>query len=257
MNAPVMFISHGSPMFALNPEEAGKKLHEVSKSFDGARAILIISPHWMTKGLSITTNDSPEILYDFFGFPQALYQLNYPAKGEKNIALEIKKALEVNDFKINENHKRGFDHGVWSPLLHLRPQGDIPIIQLSLDVTLTEKGLLTLGRCLGEFRKTGIAVIASGSITHNLYDIKQGHGQVADYAQTFEHWVIEQVKNRNIEPMLAPQLHTTSFVQAHPTAEHYLVLLMAMGATSQDDQLLVLKNDILHHSISMTSFLWR
>lgn len=256
--APVMFISHGSPMWALDPGEAGAQLMQLTAQFSQLNAVVIISPHWITAEAEVTTSSQPDTIHDFGGFPAALYQLQYPAPGSAVIAGQVADCLSCAGIKVSQNHQRGLDHGAWVPLRFLLPQADIPVIQLSLPASLSPMQLVALGESLAPLREQNIAVIASGSITHNLRDIvRHEDATPADYVVRFQAWVRQQVSERQIAALCQPQLETEAFSRAHPSADHYLPLLIAMGASSASDRLTVLQSPILYSALSMESYLWQ
>lgn len=254
--APAMYIGHGSPMFALQPGKAGALLNDFGRYFHDVKAVLIISPHWMTKGLALTTSDSLETIHDFYGFPDPLYRVSYNAPGDHTVAVEVQQQLEKTGYQINMDSNRGRDHGAWVPMLHLLPEENLPVIQLSLDRTMDSAGLIKLGEALNPLRDRGIAIIASGSLTHNLYEIQPEQAPPVAYADRFEKWVRECVKNCDIEQLINPHLYSKDFKRSHPTDEHYVTLLIAMGASGPDEQLQVLEGGILHGVISMESYGW-
>lgn len=254
--APVMFIGHGSPMFAIEPGKPGKLLYEFSGHFADATAVLIISPHWMTRGLEITAADSLETIHDFGGFPRELYQLQYGASGSGAVAQTVQTVLAEGGFESVLNHSRGRDHGAWVPMIHLLPDEKRLVLQLSLDANLDTDELVRLGETLKGLREQGIAVIASGSLTHNLYEIQPLEAEPAEYVERFTCWVREQVEARDVQALSAPHLLSDDFARAHPTAEHYLPLLIAMGASDESDRLSVLDGGIQHGVISMESYGW-
>ncbi len=254
--APVMFISHGSPMFAANPGGMGLQLKAHSALFDNVNAILIISPHWSTRGSVISSAEHPTTLHDFGGFPKNLYQLTYPAPGAPELAKATINHLNKYGFKVSEDKQRGLDHGAWTPLLHLRPDADIPIYQLSLNVEHSYSQLVALGKALVPLREQGIAIIASGGVTHNLYDVRFNRTDSAEYVKRFEQWLKHEVSSRHINTLLNPTKTNQDFNRAHPTDEHYKPLLVTMGATSDQDHLKILEAQITDYAISMTSFLW-
>ena len=254
--APAMFISHGSPMFAVEPGQAGALLTGFGEQFSDVTAVLVISPHWMTRGLELMSTAQPDTLHDFGGFPRELYQLQFDAPGSSEIAAQVKAVLEGQHISVALNSQRGRDHGAWVPMLHLRPDTQVPVLQLSLDMTMDTDALIKLGKALLPLREQGIAVIASGGLTHNLYEICAPGSPPAEYVQRFQGWVREQVTNRNLAALALPQRYSDDFQRAHPTAEHYLPLLIAMGASDANDQLSVLEGGILHGVLSMESYGW-
>ena len=256
MSAPVMFISHGSPMWALEPGPAGAQLAALRPEFSEVRAILVISPHWITKGLTLTAAEDLQTIHDFGGFPQALYQLQYPAKGEPDLASVIQSLLQTQGFEVCLSADRGLDHGAWVPLIHLMPDAEHPVLQLSLDMNLTPGCLLELGRILNQLRDQGVAIIATGGITHNLYDMQPASSPPLPYAGQFQLWVRNRVCDRDINALCQPHLETPDFQRSHPSAEHYLPLLIAMGASSWQDSLTILESPIEYGAISMESYFW-
>lgn len=254
--APVMFIGHGSPMFAIEPGKPGELLREFSAHFADIEAVLIISPHWMTRGLEITAADSLETIHDFGGFPRELYQLQYDAPGAGSTAETVQTVLAEGGFTATLNHSRGRDHGAWVPMIHLLPEQKLPVLQLSLDANMDPDELVRLGESLINLREQGIAVIASGGLTHNLYEIQPLNAKPVAYVERFTCWVREQVEIRDVQALSAPHLLSDDFARAHPTAEHYLPLLIAMGASDESDQLSVLAGGIQHGVISMESYGW-
>lgn len=254
--APVMFIGHGSPMFTIEPGKPGELLRKFSAHFTDVEAVLIISPHWMTRGLEITAAEALETIHDFGGFPRELYELQYGAPGAGSVAQTIQAVLVESGFKAALNHSRGRDHGAWVPMIHLLPDEKLPVLQLSLDANLDTAELFRLGETLKALREKGIAVIASGSLTHNLYEIQHLGAKPADYVERFTRWVREQVEAREVQALSAPHLLNDDFKRAHPTAEHYLPLLIAMGASDESDRLSVLDGGVQHGVISMESYGW-
>ncbi|GGK76584.1 DODA-type extradiol aromatic ring-opening family dioxygenase [Amphritea balenae] len=254
--APVMFISHGSPMWAIEPGKAGVLLSQLQSQFSASKAVLVISPHWQTSGLQLTAVNNPETIHDFGGFPDALYQLQYPAIGNPELAEMVQSHLQQSQFTVALNRSRGLDHGAWVPLMHLLPAAQVPVLQLSLDSRLDPVSLLLLGRVLGELRDQGIAIVTTGGVTHNLFDMAFNNGPPAAYAQRFQYWVREKVASRDTTALSQPHIETKDYQQAHPSSEHYLPLLVAMGASSWQDSFRVLESPILYRAISMESYLW-
>jgi 4,5-DOPA dioxygenase extradiol len=251
-----MFISHGSPMFALDSGLAAQNLARQTDKFDSVDAIVVISPHWLTRGNYVITNEQPQTIHDFGGFPSALYKLQYPASGSRSVANKVIDLLNQSGFKAKAENKRGWDHGVWVPLRHLCPNADKPIVQLSLNANMSPDELERLGKTLMTLRQHKTAIICSGSLTHNLYDIRMSHERVANYAERFEKWARETVVAGNIEDAKQPQVKSAHYAQSHPTSEHYLPLIIAMAACDESEEVNILASPILHHSISMESYVW-
>jgi len=254
--APVMFIGHGSPMFAIEPGKPGELLREFGEHFANVTAVLVISPHWMTRRLEITAADSLETIHDFGGFPHELYKLQFNAPGSYLVAQAVQAVLAGGGFDAVLNHSRGRDHGAWVPMIHLLPDENLPVLQLSLGANLDAQALVSLGKALKQLREQGIAIIASGSLTHNLYEIQPLNAKPAEYVLRFTNWVREHVKVRDVQALSSPHRHSDDFARSHPTTEHYLPLLIAMGASDELDLLSGLDGGIQHGVISMESYGW-
>ena len=165
---PGLFISHGSPMLALNPEQVGPALERLSLNLPKPQAIIVMSAHWESESLEVNTGTRPETWHDFRGFPQELYELRYPAPGHPELAEKILNILADAGFAAHANSSRPRDHGVWMPLLHMYPKADIPVIEISLPTTMSAQDIYKIGQSLAIFREQQILIIGSGSITHNL-----------------------------------------------------------------------------------------
>lgn len=254
--APVMFIGHGSPMFAVEPGRAGELLAGYREHLKDLRAVLVISPHWMSRGLEVMTSVQPETVHDFGGFPDVLYRLQYNAPGSPAVAYEVASLLRSAGYTLSENPTRGRDHGAWVPMIHLLPDADIPVLQLSLDATMNSEELLNLGRSLQAIREQDVAIVASGSLTHNLYDLGGPQSEPLEYAEHLQQWIRDKVSDRDLQALATPQRYCADFKRAHPTAEHYLPLLIALGASDASDQLTILDGGVEYRAISMESYGW-
>ncbi len=252
---PALFISHGSPMFALEPGLLGPNLARLGQALDDVRAIVIVSPHWQTRGVQVTTASTLDTIHDFGGFPAPLYQLQYPATGAPELAQDVARLLADAGFAVAANDHRGLDHGAWVPLRHLRPQGDIPVLQVSMPHDLDAAGALRLGRALASLRDRGVLVIGSGSLTHNLYEFRQ-HISDPEYAQAFADWVRDAVARRDVEALVDYRRRAPHAERAHPTEEHFLPLLVALGASNDDDAAALIEGGMTYDTLSMDSFGW-
>ena len=199
--APALFISHGSPMFALDPGQLGPNLARLGERLTALTAIVIVSPHWQTLGVRVTGTELPETIHDFGGFPAPLYALQYPARGATQFAADIVEDLRKAGFDAAIDPRRGLDHGAWVPLRHLKPNADVPVLQVSLPRGIATAGALQLGRALAPLRARGVLVIGSGSLTHNLYEFRQ-HIADPEYAQAFADWVDAAVRRYDVSALL-------------------------------------------------------
>lgn len=254
-SAPVFFISHGSPMFAIEPGLLGARLRDLGERLDDITAVLVVSPHWQTRGVRVSTALAPETIHDFGGFPSALYRLQYNPPGQPELAMEAARLLADAGFAVSVDERRGLDHGAWVPLLHLLPRADVPVFQVSLPADIDTAGALRLGAALAPLRERGVLIIGSGSLTHNLYEFRQ-HVADADYAQAFADWVREAVAERDVAGLVDYRRQAPHAMRAHPTEEHYLPLLVALGASSATETAQWLEGGMTDGVLSMDSFAW-
>lgn len=254
--APVFFISHGAPTFALEPGQLGARLRAMGQQLAGVKAVLVVSPHWQTRELQVLTTPEPETIHDFGGFPQALYQLQYPAPGQPALALEALRLLAQAGWTVTADAKRGLDHGAWVPLLHLLPQADVPVFQVSMPHRLDAAGALALGRALAPLRDQGVLIVGSGSMTHNLHDLASPAAPAAAYAIEFAHWIGQTVARADVDALLDYRLRAPHAERAHPTQEHFLPLLVAFGASTEGEAAQAMTSDITYGVISMASYVW-
>ena len=200
--APVFFISHGAPTFAIEPGVLGPSLGALGKRLSGVKAVLVVSPHWQTRDVKVMTTPVPETVHDFGGFPSALYDLNYPAAGQPQLATEV-------------------------------------------------------GRVLAQLREKGVMIVASGSMTHNLYEFRQSGAASEAYAVEFTHWVRQAVTGNATQAVVDYRQLAPHAQRAHPTEEHFLPLLVAMGAHGSDEDTHVVDSGgVAHGVLSMESYAW-
>lgn len=254
--APVLFVSHGAPTFALEPGALGPRLRALGQQLDGVRAVLVVSPHWQTRGVQVMTGTQPETVHDFGGFPSVLYTLRYPAAGHPQLATEAARLLALAGWRVGFDARRGLDHGAWVPLLHLLPNADLPVFQVSMPVDLDATGALQLGRALAGLRAQGVMILASGSMTHNLQELDQPGAAATDYVVEFTHWVRQVVTAHDAERLVNYRKLAPHAQRAHPTEEHFLPLLVAVGASSGGEAVQVVDGGITYGVVSMESYAW-
>ena len=251
--APSLFISHGSPMFALEPGMLGPALQRIGRALPDLAAVVIVSPHWQTRGVRVAASPAPETIHDFGGFPAPLYALQYAPSGAPALAAEVTRRLVDAGFAASIDARRGLDHGAWVPMRYLKPDADVPVFQVSLPHDIDAAGALRLGRALAPLRARGVLVLGSGSLTHNLYEFRQ-HIRDPEYAQAFADWVADAVRRRDIDALVDYRARAPHGERAHPTEEHYLPLLVAIGASSGDDTASLVEGGMTHGVLSMDSF---
>jgi 4,5-DOPA dioxygenase extradiol len=235
---PVLFVGHGSPMNAIEDNRWSRGFRELGRALPKPRAVLSVSAHWFVPGSFITANSSPETIHDFGGFPQALFDVRYPAPGEPDLAARVRDLLAAHSAQLRSDW--GLDHGTWSVLLHLLPAADVPVLQLSIDARLPPLRHIEIGKALAPLRDDGVLILGSGNITHNLRDafdnLRHGRTATAAWAADFDRGIVDALGSRDSK-YLAAALETASGRNAHPSPDHYLPLLYAFGASSSDDAL--------------------
>ncbi|MDT8991827.1 class III extradiol ring-cleavage dioxygenase [Curvibacter sp. APW13] len=255
---PTLFVSHGAPLFALEPGETGPALAQwAAAQAPAPRAIVVMSPHWMARGPAVMTSPTPTTWHDFGGFPRPLYALQYPALGQPAVAQRVQDLLAQAGMPAQPDPQRPFDHGTWVPLMHLYPQADIPVVQVALPMGFGPKEVFAMGQALQSLRSEGILVMGSGAMTHNLGEFGAFDGsQAAPYAVEFSRWVEAAVRRGDATALLnyrelAPHAH-----RAHPTEDHFLPLFFTLGAAGWGQEgsapsLDYLSREILYGMLSM------
>ena len=255
--APALFISHGAPTFALEPGELGHALGALGQHLQEVRGIVAVSAHWQTPELHVANTEQPDTIHDFYGFPPALYALRYPASGSAEITQRVMQALHASNLAAQLDHTHGMDHGVWVPLLHLRPQADIPVVCVSLPVSATPHSAWQLGQALAKLRQEGVMIMGTGSLTHNLSEFRgPAVTQTAPYVTAFTTWIQTQIQNRNLSALCQYRTLAPEAKRAHPTEEHLLPLFVALGASSDTDAFDVLATEVRYGMLSMASYHW-
>jgi 4,5-DOPA dioxygenase extradiol len=254
---PVLFISHGAPTFALEPGRLGPALTATGETLPRPKAVLVVSPHWMTRGLRVATTAAPETVHDFGGFPPALYRIQYPAPGAPQLAQRAIEVLRTAGFDPQADQAQGLDHGAWVPIRFLYPQADVPVFQVSLPAGITPEQAYALGQALQPLRDEGVLVVGSGSLTHNLYEFRMhDDGHEEEYAREFAAWVRQAVEARDDERLVRTLAIAPHAQRAHPTAEHFLPLLVAAGAAAGESDARTLEGGITYGVLSMDSYLF-
>ena len=229
---PSLYISHGSPMTALQPGLTGERLAELAAVLPRPTAIVMASAHWLSHQPQVGASARPETIHDFRGFPAPLYQLRYPAPGAPELAARVAGLLEQAGMAPASNPERGLDHGAWVPLRLLYPAADIPVVPISIQPELGPAHQYALGQALAPLRDEGVLVIGSGSITHNLHDLRAGYSdeRQAPYVKPFIDWIEQKLAAGDIDALLDYRRQAPFAERAHPTDEHLLPLFVALGA---------------------------
>jgi 4,5-DOPA dioxygenase extradiol len=252
---PVLFVSHGAPTFALEPGLAGPRLTDVGRQLPPVEAVLVVSPHWATNGeVRVAATGHPETMHDFGGFPRELYGLHYAATGHPALAKRTALLLGEAGFNAVLDPSRGLDHGAWVPLSYLFPEAQVPVFQVSLPLPLDTAGALALGRALAPLREQGVLIVGSGSLTHNLYEFRSHGSHEEPYVREFTQWVRDAVVRGDVQRLIDYERLAPHASRAHPGNDHFLPLLVALGAAAPGDSVQVIDGGITHGVLSMESY---
>jgi len=233
---PTLFLSHGSPMHAVEAGVAGQAWQALGRTLQRPRALLMVSAHWETSVPLLTGNARPETIHDFGGFPDALYQIRYPVAGDPTLAARAVALLKDEGIAAGIDGCRGLDHGAWVPLLRMYPDADVPVVQLSIQTALGPRHHLRVGRALAPLTADGVLLVASGHATHNLRDwmMQRSGGEPLPYASAFAGWLHDALQRHATDALLDYREAAPGAARAHPTEEHFLPMFVALGAAGED-----------------------
>ncbi len=235
---PTVFVSHGSPMTLIDPGPQGAAIAGLGKTLAKPKAILVASAHWLTNIPAISNAERPETIHDFYGFPDELYRLSYPAPGAPDLATRAAGLLQAAGIPAG-TAPYGLDHGAWSPLKLMFPAADVPTAQLSIQPEQGPAHHFRVGQALAPLRDEGVLIMGSGQFTHNLRDIdrRAGEGEIAGWARDFVDWVNARIAERDWTALLDYRRQAPNAARAHPTDEHFLPLFVALGAAAETAQI--------------------
>lgn len=250
---PALFIGHGSPMNAIEDNGYTKAWEEVGKRIVKPDAILSISAHWYTKGTKITDDPKPKVIYDMYGFPDALYHVNYQPDGSPKLAHET---VSLISREVKKDNSWGIDHGTWSVLCRMYPKADIPVFQLSVDADAGAETHFKIGRELTSLRDQGVMIFGSGNVVHNLsrvnWDMQDGY----PWASEFDGYIKDKITAAQYDDVLNYSKAGPSAALAFPTPDHFDPLLYVLGASSKSDRLTVFNDSCTLGALSMTCYLF-
>ena len=250
---PAVFIGHGSPMNALEENTYTRAWRQFGESIAKPSAVLAVSAHWVTRGVGVTAMDHPRTIHDFGGFPSELFALEYPAPGSPQLAGRVRDLLAPMDAEMDGSW--GLDHGTWSVLVHVLPEHDVPVVQLSLDITQPAAFHYALAKRLAPLRDEGVLILGSGNVVHNLRTARWGPAAAPhDWAVQFNAAVRDALQRKDHAALIDYDRMGEAARLSVPTAEHYLPLLYIAGLQGEDEGLSFLSDGIGLGSISMLSF---
>ena len=255
---PTLFVSHGAPTFALEPGRAGPALTALGQRLPRPVAVLVVSPHWTTCEPRVATSPAPPTLHDFGGFAPALYALNYPAPGAPGPAQRAIDLLRAAGWPAEADPAWGLDHGAWVPLRYLYPQADVPVFQVSLPASLDGASAFAFGQALAPLAHEGVLIVGSGSLTHNLGEVR--FDALLDppepYVCEFVEWVAQALHRQDHAQLVQVLAQAPHARRAHPTAEHLWPLLVAAGAAHHLDGVRRIEGGITHGVLSMDAYVF-
>lgn len=252
---PVLFLGHGSPMNAIEENQFVQGFRNISREIPKPNAILCISAHWFTNGTFVTAMQNPKTIHDFYGFPKELFEVQYPAPGNPELAKETAELLLP--VIVEEDHSWGLDHGAWSVIKHLYPNAEIPVIQLSIDYTKPPQYHFDLAKKLQKLREKGILIIGSGNIVHNLRMIDwknintvgAGWDWAVEAREKTNNWLLDG----NFQNLIDYQKQGIALQTAVPSPDHYLPLIYSLGLKEKSENLSLFNDELIGGSLSMTS----
>ena len=252
---PVLFLGHGSPMNAIEENEFVTGFRDIGKDIPKPTAILVISAHWETQGTFVTAMEKPRTIHDFGGFPQALFNVQYPAPGSPNLAKETKRI--INKTQVGLDEKWGLDHGTWSVVKHLYPKADVPVIQMSIDYTQGGQYHYDLAKELATLRKKGVLIIGSGNMVHNLgmvaWDKLNADSYGYDWAIEANDTMKKYILSDNHQPLINFKSQGKAFDLAIPSPEHYLPLIYTLALKADNEKITIFNDKAIAGSLTMTS----
>lgn len=252
---PVMFLGHGSPMNAIEENEFVSGFRKAGNEIPKPKAILCVSAHWETKGSYVTAVEHPKTIHDFGGFPQALFDVQYPAPGSPALAKEVKELVKQTDIGLDE--KWGLDHGAWSVIKHMYPNADIPVLQLSIDYTQNASYHYSLAKQLAALRNKGILIVGSGNMVHNLgmvaWDKMKADNYAFEWAEEASTKMKQFILQDNHQALIDFKTQGKAFDLAIPTPEHYLPLLYVLALKDKNETVNLFNDKAVAGSLTMTS----
>lgn len=252
---PALFIGHGSPMNGIEDNEFSRTWKNFGKDIPTPKAVLVISAHWLTNGTHITAMENPKTIHDFGGFPQALFDVQYPAKGSPELAKAT--ANLITSTSVGLDHEWGLDHGTWTVVRHMYPNADIPVLQLSIDYSKPAQYHFDLARQLKALRKKGVLIIGSGNMVHNLRMVAWDKLQESEYGYD---WAIEmnaifkeKIGNRDFKSLIEYEKLNAAAKLAIPTPDHYYPLIYTLALQENNDDISFFNDKLVGGSLNMTS----
>lgn len=251
---PLVFLGHGNPMNAIEDTVYSRSWSRLGEVLPRPQAILVVSAHWMTQGATLVDVSAlPKTIHDFYGFPQELFAQQYAAHGDPDLARDVISILASHHAQGDDTW--GLDHGAWTVLKFLYPDADVPVFQLSIDMSKPLSWHLETGKILSDLRNRGVLILGSGNVVHNLRTMRMG-GKAQDFALEFDNFFAQSLRSRDMAALSDMNGMGALFRKAHPTHDHYLPALTIAGAADEKDDLTFMTDSIDLGSVSMRSFIF-
>ena len=251
---PVIFAGHGSPLNAIEDNEYSRGWQAMAQQTPRPRAILSISAHWYTEGTLVCGSEKPKVVNDMYGFPKELYEVNYIAPGDPQLAGRV---AELLGGAVRKDDSWGIDHGSWAVLCKMWPVHDIPVVQLSVNRNMSAREHFDLGIKLRSLRREGVLIMGSGDVVHNLRLVDWEMAKGCDWAEQFDHYIRDKILARNYDDVINYASAGEAAKKSVPTPEHYYPLLCVLGASEEEDKISVFNDSCTLGAISMTSYMFK
>jgi 4,5-DOPA dioxygenase extradiol len=253
---PALFLSHGSPMLAVQDSPAGRFLDGLGSELPPPAAVVVASAHFTAPHPSVGAAAQPETVHDFGGFPQSLYEIQYPAPGSVELAAAITGRMAAAGFQPHERPNHGLDHGVWVPLRRMYPQAEIPVVPISVNPQADARHHYDVGRALAPLREQGVLVLGSGGFVHNLGDLDWRHPEapMPGWASEFAEWMRRRLEAYDLPALLDWEQQAPNARRAHPTVEHLMPLFVALGAAGESPATRTLHRSHEFGSLALDAF---
>lgn len=254
---PAVFVSHGSPMIAVESDPWSQALREFAASLPKPRAVMVVSGHFEAPGaVRVTASPAPQTIHDFTGFPEELYRIRYPARGDPGLAALTARLLEEAGFPARTDPERGLDHGAWVPLRFLYPEADVPVVEISQPLRRNPEDALRMGAALSRLRDQGVLLVATGGIVHNLRNIdpSAAPGKAADWARAFDSWIAERLEAMDVAGIASYRTTAPHAELAAPTPEHFDPIFVVLGSALSGERAATIYEGFRYGTLSMRSF---
>ncbi len=252
---PTLFIGHGSPMNGIENNTFSEQWAKMGKEIPEPKAVLVVSAHWLTKGTFVTAMEHPKTIHDFGGFPKELFEVQYPANGDPDLALETQKLVKTT--AVGLDHEWGLDHGTWTVVRHMYPHANIPVLQISIDYGRDMSYHYELAKQLRDLRKKGVLIIGSGNIVHNLRMVVWDKLNTPNYAYDWAREINEKIKTLILKDDHQALIHYEKLgkdaLLAIPTPDHYIPLLYTLGLKVANEKVHLFNDMAVGGSLTMTS----